>query len=209
MSSPSLVASMVRLAKTRLAASRPTAPRTVSVKIRIHRDLAATLAWVREVEAAGADYITVHGRTRSQRSSTPPDLDAIAAVKAAVACPVVANGDVFVPRDVQRIVGRTGVDGVMAARGLLENPALFAGHERTPEACVRCFLGYAVRCPIPFPLVVHHLGEMMGRMEGMGKKGRKELMGCRDLVELVDWVEGRFGRGQRDGGEVEDSPEVD
>lgn len=191
MEDPETVAAMVYAARAKLGSGK-----SVSVKIRIHKDLAQTLRWVAIVEAAGVHYITVHGRTRSQRSSTPPDLEAIGKVKAAANLPVFANGDVYGASDVDKIISSTRTDGVMAARGILENPALFAGHDVTPAECVRAFMGHAVRCPIPFPLVLHHVSEMTGRMQGMGKRERKKLMECQDLVELMDWVEDKFGGGK-------------
>jgi tRNA-dihydrouridine synthase 4 len=63
------------------------------------------------VEAAGPDYITVHGRTRNMRSSEPVKLDGVKLVKETASCPVVENGDVFSLEDVDRIVKETGVDG--------------------------------------------------------------------------------------------------
>lgn len=188
MENPESVVEMVHAARARLGSGK-----SVSVKIRIHKDLEQTFRWVKVVEAAGVDYITVHGRTRSQRSSTPPDYEAIRRVKAAATVPVFANGDVYFAADVKKITALTQADGIMAARGLLENPSLFAGYDVTPKECVRAFMGYAVRCPIPFPLVLHHISEMTGRMEGMRKKERKVLMECRDLVDLIDWVEEKFG----------------
>ena len=193
MESPELVASMVRAAKALLAPLG----KSVSVKIRIAKDLGKTKRWVEIVEAAGVDYVTVHGRTRSQRSSTPPDYGAVAEVKACARVPVVANGDAYTLAGVREIAEKTGVDGVMAARGLLENPALFAGYEVTPVECVRLFLGYAIRCPIPFELVRHHVCDMTAKMEGMGKREKRALMECRDLLELVDWVDEKWGRGER------------
>ena len=187
MDSPELVAELVRAAKARL-------PRTksVSVKIRVHKDLARTVAFVKTVEAAGVDFITVHGRTKSQRSSTPPDYAAIRMLKKSVNVPLIANGDAYTLDDVHKIAKLTGADGVMAARGLLENPALFAGESVTSPECVRRFLEYAVGCPIPFTLVLHHVSEMTAKIEGMGKRGRRELMQCRDLVDLVDFVNARW-----------------
>lgn len=184
MESPELVADMVRAAKARVGPRQ-----SVSVKIRVHSDLEKTLRWVRIVEAAGVDYITVHGRTRAQKSSTVPDYEAMRRVKEEARVPVVANGDVFKKEDVEMIVRRTGVDGVMAARGLLENPALFDGYEVTPVECVRRFVELAVRCPMPFALVLHHVGEMTAKMEGMRKRERKTLMACVDLIDLVDLVD--------------------
>ena len=73
----------------------------------------------------GVDWITVHGRLRTQRSTEPVDYEAIKLIKESVNIPVFANGDVFSKADADRIVAETGVDGVMAARGLLENPGIF------------------------------------------------------------------------------------
>lgn len=182
-----LVASLVRAAKERLHPSR-----SVSVKIRIHKDLKQTFAWVQAVEAAGVDFITIHGRTRSQRSSTAPDYEAIKMLKELVRVPVLANGDVYSIDDAASIVGNTNVDGIMAARGILENPALFAGHVITPVDCIRRFLAYVVRYPIPFPLVLHHFSEITARMPGMTKADRKLLMGCRDLIDLIDYTEDKW-----------------
>lgn len=183
MENPDLVASIVKAAKARIASSK-----SVSCKIRIHKDLNRTLHWVQTLEEAGVDYITVHGRTRSQRSSTPPNYEAIKKIKSIATVPILANGDVYNAADVEKITSLTGANGVMAARGILENPALFAGHRTTPSGCVRSFLESAVRYPIPFPLVLHHISEMTGRMPGMTKQERKRLMQCKDLLDLIDFV---------------------
>lgn len=190
MASPETVAAMVTAAKAKLGP-----PKSVSCKIRIDKDLDRTKRWIRVVEDAGVDFITVHGRTRSQRSSTPPDYNAIRSLKTYARVPVVANGDAYTLADVKRIAASTGVDGVMAARGMLENPALFAGFDVTPASCVQRFLQYAVRCPMPYQLVLHHMSEMTARMEGMAKKERRRLMACRDLVDLIDFVEDKWGLG--------------
>lgn len=65
------------------------------------------------VETSGVDYITVHGRRRSQRSSEPVNLEAIKLIKSIATVPVFANGDVFSLGDVDRIVKATGVDGTI------------------------------------------------------------------------------------------------
>jgi tRNA-dihydrouridine synthase 4 len=80
---------------------------------------------VRALEASGVSYITVHGRTCRMKSSDPVDYGAVKLVKETVAVPVIANGDVFSRDDMDRVVAQTGVDGVMAARGMLSNPAMF------------------------------------------------------------------------------------
>lgn len=188
MDHPETVAEMVTAARERVGPEK-----SVSVKIRIAKDLEQTKRWIDVVQAAKVDYITIHGRTRSQRSSTPPDYEAIRILKEYACVPIVANGDAYSLSDVKSIAAKTGVDGVMAARGILENPALFAGFGVTPVECVQKFLSYAIRCPIPFPLVLHHVGEMTGRMESMNKAERRKLMDCQDLLDLVDFVQDKWG----------------
>ena len=93
----------------------------------------------KKLEAAGLDFLTVHGRTVKQRSE-PVDLDLIRDIKASLRIPVLANGDVRSLEDARETRRRTGCDGVMSARGMLENPAMFAGWPETPAECVRDWL---------------------------------------------------------------------
>lgn len=149
------------------------------------------------LQEAGADFITIHGRLRHQRSSTPPDYEAIRTLRQYITVPLLANGDAYTLSDVNNIAKLTQADGVMAARGILENPAMFAGHDVTPLACVTDFMEWAMRCPVPFPVVLHHASEMSARMPDMDKKARKQLLACQDLLELADFVEERWGLARR------------
>lgn len=81
-------------------------------------------------EEAGAQMVTVHGRTREQFYSGKADWDIIAQVAHAVSIPVIGNGDVFSPADAQRMLTETGCAGVMIARGAQGNPWLCARIER-------------------------------------------------------------------------------
>lgn len=120
---PQLIADMIREARNRITVY----PFTVSVKIRIHKDIAQTVDFCRQVEQAGASFITVHGRTKLQRCE-PVNTEAVRLIKDSLSIPVVHNGDVNSLESMHRLVQETGADGVMAARGILKNPAMFAGH---------------------------------------------------------------------------------
>lgn len=75
-------------------------------------------------ENSGASYVTVHGRTRAQGYSGIADWDIIKEVKEAVKIPVIGNGDITSPEKAKEMIDKTGVDGVMIARGCLGNPWL-------------------------------------------------------------------------------------
>ena len=80
--------------------------------------------WCLQLEGAGAQLLTLHGRTREQGFKGQADWAAIAAVKAALAIPVIANGDVNSPEDALACLERTGADGVMVGRGTMGAPWL-------------------------------------------------------------------------------------
>ena len=76
---------------------------------------------VKTALSIGVSHITIHGRTRHQASTEPVSLPSINfAVEAANGqVPCVANGDLWELDDAKRMREKTGVRGVMAARGLL------------------------------------------------------------------------------------------
>lgn len=77
------------------------------------------------IEEAGADAITVHGRTAVQMYTGKADWSIIKAVKQNVGIPVIGNGDVFSPEDGRNLIKETNCDGIMIARGALGNPWIF------------------------------------------------------------------------------------
>lgn len=120
MKSPDLAARIV-------AAVKQAVPVPVTVKFRMGWDAQSVncVEFARLCEQAGADMVAVHGRTRSQQYGGTANWDIIRAVKEAVSIPVAANGDVFAPQDVPRILAHTGADFVMIGRGSLGDPWIF------------------------------------------------------------------------------------
>ncbi|MXU65766.1 tRNA dihydrouridine synthase DusB [Oceanomicrobium pacificus] len=80
----------------------------------------------RRAEAAGVAMITIHGRTRCQFYRGQADWAAIAAVKAAVSVPLLANGDIVDASTARTALARSGADGVMIGRGIQGQPWLLS-----------------------------------------------------------------------------------
>jgi nifR3 family TIM-barrel protein len=79
----------------------------------------------RMAEAEGLNGVALHARTREQGYSGQARWEWIAAVKQAVAIPVVGNGDIRTPEDAAAMVAQTGCDGVMIGRAAPANPWIF------------------------------------------------------------------------------------
>jgi len=118
----------------------------VTLKMRLGWDDASLNAAdiARRAEAAGVAMITIHGRTRMQFYTGTADWAAIAAIKAAVSVPVVANGDIVDAASARAALAASGADAVMVGRGAQGRPwalAQIAAELRgapplpTPEGC--------------------------------------------------------------------------
>jgi tRNA-dihydrouridine synthase B len=79
----------------------------------------------RAAEQAGVAMVTVHGRTREQGYTGHAEYDTIAAVKAALRIPVVANGDIDSPEKAREVLARTGADALMIGRAAQGRPWIF------------------------------------------------------------------------------------
>ena len=83
------------------------------------------LTIARAAEDAGVQMVTVHGRTREQGYKGDAEYDTIAAVKAALRIPVVANGDINSPEKAREVLQKTGADALMIGRAAQGRPWIF------------------------------------------------------------------------------------
>jgi tRNA-dihydrouridine synthase 3 len=100
-------------------------PVTVKLRLGWSDEMRNVVDQARAAVDGGASAIFVHGRTRKARYRERADWGAIGEVVAAVAVPVVGNGDLLFPGDIENARARSGCAGVMTARGALIKPWIF------------------------------------------------------------------------------------
>lgn len=98
----------------------------ISVKFRLGYSASEKnfLEFAQLMEKAGADFMTIHCRTRSQMYSGIADWSALAGIKNIIKVPVFANGDITTVEKAEECLKITGVDGIAIGRGTLGNPDL-------------------------------------------------------------------------------------
>lgn len=186
---PELVRDMVHQTRNRI--SDPSF--TTSVKIRVCSDIRKTVDFCQKLEAASVSFVTVHGRTKDQRSE-PVNLEAIRTVKDSLRIPVVANGDVTSLCKAQDICQATGVNGVMAARGMLDNPAMFSGFKYTPAQCVEDWLQICALLGCPLTQFHHHLMFMLDHV--LSRSEKRIFNTLTSYAAIVDYLRHTYAMGQ-------------
>lgn len=76
-------------------------------------------------EQVGIKALAVHCRTRDQGHKGPVDYAWIPKIKEKVSIPIIVNGDMMTPQNVENVFDSTGCDGVMIGRGAVMNPWIF------------------------------------------------------------------------------------
>jgi len=100
-------------------------PVTLKMRSGWRADRRNALAIARGAEAAGVAMVTIHGRTREQGYGGHAEHDTVAAVKAALRIPVVANGDITGPERAAAVLRATGADALMIGRAAMGRPWIF------------------------------------------------------------------------------------
>ena len=99
---------------------------TVKFRIGITENNFVTEDFSKMCEDSGAKMISIHGRVKTAIYSGECNFSEIEKAKKAVSIPVIANGGIFTKQDAENMFERTGCDGIMLARGVLENPLLIS-----------------------------------------------------------------------------------
>jgi nifR3 family TIM-barrel protein len=182
-------------------------PLTVKTRSGWSQSKINVLEVARVAEDAGADAITIHPRTAKQGFSGCADWPLIATVKQAVNIPVIGNGDVTRPEDVEKMRKLTQCDGVMIGRGAMGNPWIFkqakilAAGQYSARPSVRERLEIMRRHLALYEESLHGRRSLAGFRSRImwytkGLRGsarlRASLSDCRHLGEMIKFCEDFF-----------------
>ena len=119
MREPELAQEIVREVKSRISI-----PLSVKFRLGYTMDELNFVEYGQKMQEAGADFITIHGRTRSQMYGGKADWKKIAELKRNIDIPVFANGDILSIDDAIKCLELSGADGVAVGRGAIGDPTL-------------------------------------------------------------------------------------
>jgi nifR3 family TIM-barrel protein len=189
-------------------------PVTMKMRLGWTEDELVYLEVAKRAEAAGIRALTLHARTARQFYRGAANWDHIARLKAAVAIPVIGNGDLSDPRAAVERMRSSGVDGIMIGRAILGNPwlasqvrALLEGREPEPVPAAPDRLRFAIG---HYHAMVDEWGEaravpQMRKHLGYYVKGfagasdlRERLMRTPDAASTIAEVEGTIAALERE-----------
>ncbi|KRT83728.1 hypothetical protein AMK59_4769, partial [Oryctes borbonicus] len=131
---PELVADLIRQCRNQIPKSF-----TISVKMRILKDIKSTVDICRALDKCGVSFLAVHGRTSSQLTG---EVDPISfkLINENTDCPLIANGGVKTLEECYKLQELTNCKGVMVANSILTNPMLFSGSTKADIKCIQNWL---------------------------------------------------------------------
>lgn len=185
MRNPKLAAEIVKEVK-----KASTKPVTVKFRKGFNDREVNAVDFAKEMEQAGADAVTVHGRTREQMYEGKADWDIIRQVKENVKIPVIGNGDVFSVEAATQIKKLTKCDGIMIARGAQGNPWIFKQIQQALNGEEVVYPSDAEKidmCIKHFNLAIHYFGEEKAIRE-MRKHIAWYIKGLKNCTEIKNAV---------------------
>lgn len=154
-------------------------PVPVTLKIRTgwDREHRNALAIARLAEDSGIQSLAIHGRTRACGYSGHAEYETLAAVKASIRIPVIANGDITTPQKALAVLQQTGADGLMIGRAAQGRPWIFRE--------IQHFLDHGTLLPAPTVNEIQQV--LLGHMEALYGFYGQEL-GLRIARKHIAWT---------------------
>ncbi|MFP5429694.1 MAG: tRNA dihydrouridine synthase [Gammaproteobacteria bacterium] len=174
---PETVHAIVRAVRSAVPADVP-----VSAKMRLGvKDRSRMIENAQGIEAAGAQWLTVHARTKEDGYRPPAHWEAIAHIRSCVGLRVIANGEIWTPEDALRCREVSGCDDLMLGRGAVTRPDL-----------VNRIRGAAL--PLSWPAMRQAQRDFLAHMEAARRTGTLPSPGA-EAQEPARWTErGAIGR---------------
>jgi nifR3 family TIM-barrel protein len=181
----------------------------VTVKIRAGWDQGSinAIEVAKRCEAAGAQAIAVHGRTRAQMYTGRADWELVAEVARSVRVPVIGSGDITSPEAALGVLTHSPIRGVMIGRAAIMNPWIFGqiadvaaglpARVVSPAERVRILRLYSdlQSQRMPESVVPGRLKQVLARMTkgfSHGNLLRERAMRVQTTAEMFDWIESFF-----------------
>ncbi len=161
---PETIAAIVAAVRRAVPAQMP-----VSAKMRLgYQDDALAIDNAQAIAGSGASELVVHARTKAQAYRPPAYWERIADIRAAVAIPVVANGEIWTVDDARRCREASGCDMLMIGRGAVADPGLGRAIKRSMGAAG----GPAMGWPELVPLLAQFWQLVCSRLDARSRPGR-------------------------------------
>lgn len=171
----------------------------VSAKMRLgFKDGDDYLEIAKTIEDSGADFLTVHGRTRDMFYTGEADWNAIYKIRNAVSIPVIGNGDIKNADMARELLESDDIDGIAIGRAAIGNPFLFAELSGTEYSSKYDVIKrhFEYMCKIKNERVAvndfkkHLIKYLNNRPEA--KKIRQELQNITNIEIMNEWIKSLF-----------------
>jgi nifR3 family TIM-barrel protein len=151
----------------------------------------------RIMEDNGAALIAMHARTKTQQYGGRADWDSIAYLRSVISVPVIGNGDVRTPQDIQALRDHTGCEAVMIGRAAIGNPWIFARRSKEELSHAEILDGVRLHAremvdyygeKYGLVLFRKHLKQYISEMPGADAL-LPELLRCTELADLYQTLD--------------------
>ncbi len=185
----SLLTDLVQMGKVIETIKKYSNKDMTSVKIRLGYNEKNHIEIAKVCQGSGADFISVHGRTKAGKYKAAVDYDAIREIKKTISIPVIANGDIDSPAKAKWVLEHTDADGIMVGRAAIGKPWIFHQMKEDTEEVSSEFIREVVL--EHFDQMIAHYGKygaviFRKHLHTYSKAGYQDASAFRNLVNGID-----------------------